>query len=207
MKSRLVIVDVDDVLIDLNKNIKKRINKMGYTDYKVENIKTYDLNKDINVSMLPEKQRSFMDNGLGCPRELILSCYSDVESFYYAPIVKNAYEGLKLLSDKFDVLIHTSSYNMNIIRFKMDLFESKFKNLRLDYNFCCGKEKPAFNNVFAVFEDSIPNIVKYDDETIKLLVDRPQNCELFNNDLLSKVKNINRVENFYTGVQYLLKEC
>ena len=88
MKSRLVIVDVDDVLIDLNKNIEKRINKMGYTDYKVENIKTYDLNKDINVSMLPEKQRSFMGNGLGCPRELILSYYSDVESFYYAPIVK-----------------------------------------------------------------------------------------------------------------------
>ena len=40
MKKELVVVDVDDVLINLNKSVERRVNSLGYLAFKAENIKT-----------------------------------------------------------------------------------------------------------------------------------------------------------------------
>ena len=207
MSKDLVIVDVDDVLINLSKSVERRVNSVGYPAFKAENVKTYDLNKSVDVSMLPESKRKLMDNGLGCPRDLIMRCYNDVKVFENAELEENFYDGLKLLSENFHVLIHTNNFNLEIVRFKIDLFQKYCSNLDLDYNFCVGSDKPAFANVYAVFEDCIGNTIKYSDSCKKILVDKPHNSELFNKESFSVVKNLQRVKNFYEGVEYLLKEC
>lgn len=207
MNKNLVIIDVDDVLIDLNKSVERRINSLGYLAFKAENVKTYDLNKSVDVSMLPESNRKLMDNGLGCPRDLIMRCYNDVKVFENAELEENFYDGLKLLSENFNVLIHTNNFNLEIVRFKIDLFQKYCNNLDLNYNFCVGSDKPAFSDVYAVFEDCIGNTIKYSDSCKKILVDKPHNSELFNKESFSVVKNLQRVKNFYEGVEYLIKEC
>lgn len=206
MSKELVIVDVDDVLLELNASVVDRINKMGYPDLKVENIVSFDLNKSIDVFMLPVSQQGLQDNGLGCPRDLIMQCYSEVESFAHASLTENFYEGLKLLSEEFNTLIHTNNFNLEIAKFKIELFERLCSDLDLNFNFCVGKDKPAFTNVYAVFEDCVGNIVKYSDSCRKILIDRTHNRELFNGKLLSEATNLHRAKNFYDGVEYLLKE-
>ena len=207
MKKELVVVDVDDVLINLNKSVERRVNSLGYLAFKAENIKTYDLNKSVDVSMLLEGKRKLMDNGLGCPRDLIMRCYNDVRVFEDAELVENFYDGLKLLSENFNVLIHTSNFNLDIVRFKISLFQKYCSNLDLSYNFCVGSDKPAFPDAYAVFEDCVGNTIKYSESCKKILVDRPHNSELFNKESFSLVKNLQRVKNFYEGVEYLIKEC
>lgn len=207
MSKDLVIVDVDDVLLDLNKSVARRLRSMGYTFCSEENFVTYDLNKSIDISMLPLNNRNLMSNGLGCPRELILSCYKDVESFKGASLTDNFYKGLKLLSENFNVLVHTNSFSLQIVKFKIDLFERLCSDLDLNFSFCVGDDKPHYEDVFAVFEDCVENLLKYSDDSLKILVDKPHNRELFNHDKLCEVKNLQRVENFYDGVQYLLRRC
>lgn len=205
MNKRLVVVDVDDVLLDLNKSVEKRAQEMGYFDYCSENIKTYSLNKGIDTTLLSENQRNLEDT-LGCPRGLILELYKDLRCFADAKFTPNMRDGLKLLSKNFSTLIYTSSWSFDIARFKLNLFEEICSDLDLSYAFGVGTDKPVFKDVFAVFEDSLPNLLDYDSITKKILVDRPQNCELFNKNLLCQLENLVRVENFYSGVQHLLKE-
>lgn len=205
MDKPLVIVDVDDVLIDLNDSVADYLS-VSYKNFKSSNIVTFDLNKSIDTAKLPPYQRGYTDNGLGCPRSEILSAYTCVDIFRNAKIVNNAYEGLKLLSEHFNVVIHTNNLSLEIAKFKIELLMSISGGLDIAYNICVGKEKPVFENVYAVFEDCVDNIVKYNDDCKKILIDRPHNRELFNGNKLSEAKNITRVENFYSGVQYLLKE-
>lgn len=206
MDKKLVIVDVDDVLIDLNDSVADLLS-IEYKNFNVENIVTFDLNKNIDIKKLTPSHRGYIDNGLGCPRERILSMYTNLYAFENAKITDNAYEGIKLLSEYFDVVVHTNNFSLEIAEFKIKLLRSLFENINISYSICIGKEKPAFENVFAVFEDCIGNIVKYSDSCRKILIDRPHNREVFNGKSLSEAKNLVRVENFYTGVELLLKEA
>lgn len=205
MDKQLVIVDVDDVLINLNDSVADYLS-VSYKNFKSSNIVTFDLNKSIDTAKLPPYQRGYIDNGLGCPRSKILSAYTCVDIFRNAKIANNVYEGLKLLSEHFNVVIHTNNFSLEIAQFKIELLMSISDGLDIAYSICVGKEKPVFENVYAVFEDCVDNIVKYSDDCKKILIDRPHNRELFNGNKLSEAKNITRVENFYSGVQYLLKE-
>lgn len=204
MSKKLVIIDMDDVLINVNKSVEKVIREMGYTNYSVDNIKTYDLNKSIDVRLLPDSIKDLEDNGLGCPRGLILELYKDLKSFVNADMVYKMVDGLTLLSSKFPTLIYTSSWSYDVVRYKLNFFEDLCSNLDLSYTFGVGLFKPAFKDVYAVFEDSLPNLQGYDSDVIKVLVNRPQNCELFNKELILSLDNLVRVENFYSGVEYLI---
>ena len=104
MDKQLVIVDVDDVLINLNDSVADYLS-VSYKNFKSSNIVTFDLNKSIDTAKLPSYQRGYIDNGLGCPRSEILSAYTYVDIFRNAKIVNNAYEGLKLLSEHFNIEI------------------------------------------------------------------------------------------------------
>lgn len=205
-KKPRVIIDVDDVLLELNPHVAEQVRQMGYLDFRVENILTYDLNKSLNKSCLPRHQRSLMDNGLGCPRDLILSLYRDPNIFKTVPLTCGFHKGLKLLTEKFEVVINSNNFSIDIVEEKLKLFKHFCKDLDLQYNFCISNDKPLFNNVYAVFEDSIGNLKIYPDGCIKLLVDRPQNQELYNGELLIEIKNLYRVDSFYAGVKKLIEE-
>lgn len=205
-KKPRVIIDVDDVLLELNLHVAEQVRQMGYPDFRVENILTYDLNKSLDNSCLPRHQMSLMDNGLGCPRDLILSLYRDPNIFKTVPLTCRFEEGLKLLTENFEVIINSNNFTLDIIEEKLKLFKHFCKDLDLQYNFCISSDKPLFNEVYAVFEDNIENLKLYSDDCIKLLVDRPQNQELYNRELLNEIKNLHRVENFYAGVKKLAEE-
>lgn len=205
-KKPRVIIDVDDVLLELNLHVAEQVRQMGYPDFQVENILTYDLNKTLDKSCLPEHQRDLMDNGLGCSRDLILSLYRDPNIFKTVPLTCRFEEGLKLLTEIFEVIINSNNFTLDIIEEKLKLFKHFCKDLDLQYNFCVSSDKPLFNDVYAVFEDNIENLKLYSDDCIKLLVDRPQNQERYNGKLLVGIKNLYRVDSFYAGVKKLVEE-
>lgn len=204
-KTKLVVVDVDDVLIDLNDSVADMLS-LNYKDFKSSNVVTFDLNKNISVEELPDYQKGFMANGLGCPRNVILNAYTCLDVFKNAKLTYKVREGLKLLSENFHTIIHTNNFSLEIAAFKIDLLKNLCSDLVMDYNICVGNNKPVFDNVYAVFEDCVGNIAKYSDDCKKYLINRPHNREVFNREALSIVKNLRRVENFYTGVKELVQE-
>ena len=201
-----VVVDVDDVLIDLNKSVEKKLQRKGYKDFSVNNIYTYDLNKSIDITQLPPSKQELVDNGLGCYRGYILDCYRDVDVFNTACICKNAINGMKVLASNFNVIINSLSCTSSICSYKLSLYDRYFNYPNVGCNLMVGVSKPIFSEAFAVFDDSIEELLRYSDNTIKILVDRPQNRELFNKNKLSQCKNLVRVKNFYNGVQFLVEK-
>ena len=204
MKS--IIVDMDDVLIDLNGQVEKEVQAMGYSDFKVENILTYDLNKSIIHENLPIHQKLLQDHGLGCPREVIIEKYGDINVFKKCcDISYDNMKALKKLSEKYNVVIHTLSFNSDILFHKAEYLTSVLRDFKIAYSFALGSIKLGYNgDVIAVFEDCLENLTCYNDTTKKLLIDKPYNRDVYNSHLLSELSNIERVRSFSDGVKLLL---
>lgn len=203
----LVVVDIDDVLINLNESVQELLNKWGYEDFSVDNIYTYDLNKSIDISKLPVEKQKLSDNGLGCPRERILNCYSDSTAFIYASCTENMVKGMKLLSKHFDVVLNSTCSSPLTASTKADFYREYFGTIyNVTLNLSVRRIKPVFDDCYAVFDDCVEELVRYPSETKKFIVNRPQNRDLFYKTLISQQSNIKRCENFYDGVKKLVEE-
>lgn len=206
MGKKLVLVDMDDVLINLNETAVVSLNEKGYSELSLDNIVTFSLNKDIDVSMLPQEKQKIPYNGLGCPREALLQEYSDYKLFEVSSFYEGVYDAMRRLCEKFNVCIHTHCFNNAIAVVKIEKLDSMFSGLDLIVNLCIGRQKLSFSEPYAVFEDCAENLVKYDSSCRKFLLDKPWNCELFNSELLSGIDNMTRVKNFVEGVNLFLSE-
>lgn len=197
-----IVVDVDDVILELNKSVEMMIQHMGYPNFRMENILTYDLNSGVSVEDLSEMQRNLMDNGLGCPRNLILQCYSNLFAFQNAKISENAILALKMLSEKNEVLIQTVSYSLPIASFKVSMFERL--NLPLKYEFCIGTDKKVHEDADWVIDDSLEVLSGYS-KCNKIVIDKPYNRERFNARLIKGQSNLIRVSSLYESCCYILR--
>lgn len=207
MSKKTVLVDMDDVLINLNEATVNYLNGIGFTNLKLENIVVFRLNDGIDTSKLPSSQKGLCYNGLGCPRDIILEAYKNDEIFRQTKFYDGVYEGMKKLCDNFNVIIHTHSLSNEVARFKIDALESMFSDLDITINLCIGRQKPSFQHPYAVFEDCLENLSKYNDSICeKILIDKPWNRELFNGKLISSLHFLHRVNSFSEGVEYLLSK-
>lgn len=207
MSKKTVLVDMDDVLINLNETTVNYLNSVGFTKLRLENFVVFKLNDGIDVSKLPNSQRNLCYNGLGCPRDIILEAYKSDSVFKLTKFYDGVYESMKKLCDNFNVIIHTHSLSSDVAKFKIDLLESMFSDLDITINLCVGRYKPPIQQPYAVFEDCLENLLKYNDSVCeKILIDKPWNRELFNSELISSLNYLHRVNNFTEGVEYLLSK-
>lgn len=180
-----VVVDCDDVLLLLNESVEEYL-KFQYPNYSISKIHNFALDGDI-----------------GCPKSEVLKAYGNVLVFTHADLTFKLYAGLKLLCDKYDVIISTNNLNLDIIKFKIDLFQKILGDLQLTYWFSC-KKKSVCQEAYAVFEDCLENMLEYSPSSIKILIDKPYNQEAYNGVVIKQLNNLCRCKNFYAGVQYLL---
>lgn len=157
-----IVYDMDDVLNNLNNEVYSTLG----IPHLLNKQKRYIVTE--NTEILTKEQM-----------EAILKLYGDKGLFERLKPVRGIERILnieKLLPNKAFVHIHSTSFNADIIDVKRQFIKDNipgFSNDRI--NLLLGKDKEAFKNADIVIEDSLENLLNYDDSTIKILKNKSYN--------------------------------
>ena len=168
-------IDMDDVLLGTNLSLERKLHKLGYTDFKLENVKTYDFNKSLD--------KSDFDIDLGVPINVIMEQYRDIEVFRQAKFDEDALRLMKEMcrTGRYRFIVHTLSFTEEIDNFKSDYINNYFKLYsNVWFMGVNNKDKQALKNVDIVIEDCHLNLRDCSEGTVCYLVDKPYNQLKYN---------------------------
>lgn len=153
-----IVYDMDDVLINLNNTVCDMLK------IPLSTITLYEIKKCPFLSD-DEKER-------------MLKAYARVETFQLARFNPGATRicGVQA-SGEAEVFIHSTSLTQEIADLKYQRLTSTIPGLKgTNINLVSGThEKPVFVGTDIIVEDSLENMLKYPETTIKILVDMPYN--------------------------------
>lgn len=181
-----VLIDVDEVICDTT--FLYYMNEFLNTNYKLDDFDTYYLDE-----IIPDNKK-----------EAFYDFYISHDVYEKANLLEGAYEGLKILNDKFDVYLYSSCIMFNREKESGKLFADK-------YNFIINKLpfiKPE-NIVFTNTKNMMVGDIQIDDRmknllgptTTKILFTAYHNKNISDEEL--KQKNIHRVNNWKELVSFL----
>lgn len=222
--SKIVVLDVDDVIYDLNGEVEKLVNK-DYPNFSFKNARTYSLNSDLTDEQKEEEGIPLDDpwNGLGAPKSCIMNNYASVEPYRRAKLFDISKLGE--LCRKCTVIFHTAGMNVDVCKFKVAKLNSLLNNLGVK---ACVSVQLTGSMVFVhvaegddeavkergfvpkpalvcdyVVEDSIENLKEYKN-CVRLLVDKPYNKSRFYSG--SSHYYSTRVSSLNEAIEFILNE-
>ncbi len=221
-----IIIDMDGVLNNLNATMCKALNFSDYLSQGTTNIRTnnnisvsriltYNYNKDLDSSLVPEDIALSFKSGeyyLNAYRSDILKLFEDKRVFIKAGLLfKDEVKKLLLeLSSSANIIIHTLSFTDEISKYKQKLLTNAFGDVpNIKILTLSGGDKDSLDcDVDFVIEDCLGNLVKYSsDSNCKLiLINTTYNQELYNSQYqeLFSNKNLLRVSNCKDALQYVI---
>lgn len=163
-EQKQIVIDVDGVLLDIHKEMEHIMQKKGYTNFYMQNVRTYDLNKSC-----PEYE-------LGAPRDLIM------EEFHKTPVFDNAkwdMDAIRMINNLADtglchIIIYSASFTENIKRCKEKMLITMLHKNNIELKLV-GAEKQPILTADAVIEDCIDNLYPYPATTQCYLINKPYN--------------------------------
>lgn len=201
-----VVFDADDVIFNCNGVLEELLKKRS-PSYSLSQLKTYDFNKSLSDKDKLSLGISLEDktNGLGVERSYIMDMITSTELFRREQPIGDVGVGLRDLSQKCDVSIHTSASSVDVINFKVKqinrfieenqiegtlvfsltndvrkeskcLAQNGLRSIEFTRKF--GKKQVLDCDV--VIEDCLENLYDLSPSTYKVLVDMPYNQEEYN---------------------------
>lgn len=153
-----IVYDMDDVLINLNNTVCDMLKIPLST-----------------VTLYEIKKCPFLSDD---EKERMLKAYAQVETFQLARFNPGATRICDVqASGEAEVFIHSTSLTQEIADLKYQRLTSTIPGLKgTNINLVSGThKKPEFVGADTIVEDSLENILKYPETTIKILVDMPYN--------------------------------
>lgn len=198
MGKKSILFDLDGVLVDLHSELENRLHKMGYTEFSMMRVLTYDFNKSLEAApeFLKESNIPNYEYYINAPRNVIFDLLGDITLFENAKLHNNIVEDLIELSKHYDIGFHSFALNTTIANQKANLINSCFSGL-FKYNLILstGVKKSAILGYDYIVEDNIFDLTDYAKFTTSelFIIDKPYNQEKFNksNDaVFNKAKRV-----------------
>lgn len=221
---RIVVLDVDDVIYDLNGEVE-RVVSQKYPKFSFQNARTYNLNSTLTDEEKTSEGISLEDswNGLGAPKSCIMNQYASVESYRNARLYD--IPRLSELCRKCTVIFHTAGLTTDVCKFKIAKLNSLLNMLGVSacvsvqltgevvlVHVAEGDEEAVKERDFVakpalvcdyVVEDCIENLKGYSG-CVRLLVDKPYNQPKFYKHLEDAYSV--RVSSVNEAIDFILNE-
>ena len=208
-----IVFDLDGTLVDTHKALESLV-KDENPNFSVERILTYDFNKSLDFSKAPQwfldtmeyEKLGHRNYGLNVERKVLINLLSDLRLFRKAELFDSVHDTLPSIAEYYEIIFHSFAYTREIANYKSVIIDSYFKN-KFDYTMITsiGIKKPCILNADFVVEDNLFDLEGYIGSGTKLLlIDRPYNQELYNQDLSSVFENSLRLKNIEKCFDYLL---
>ncbi len=170
-----VVYDLDGVLNQLNEFIFSQLGiaqKLGIKHYNLYDNTDILTGRDINN---------------------IISMYHNAETFRMAPPVVGAdriKNVIKYWPSRVNVIIHSLCYNHRIKSVKMKWIKNNLEIHNSSMRLEVGSSKGTIKNATIVVEDSLDQLLKYDENTVKILIDKTYNRYYAGEDIV-RVNSLN----------------
>lgn len=172
-----IVYDIDDVINELNEYV---FNKAGIYN-KFKDIKYYDIEENTHILTQDEMDK-------------LNTLYEDTLSYKLAKLADGAKDILEIekLNNRVRVYLYSVCPSKEIAEVKIEYLKKYIP--RIDINRCIfiyNNNKEALDNTFIVIDDKLENLVRYRDNVIKVLIDKPYN----RHGDIKCIKNMYRVSN------------
>lgn len=215
MSKPVVMLDLDGTIIDLHKPFVERVHKMGFNDFSMDRVLTYDFNKTLPESLAPAwlKESAKASVGsyyLNADRAMLFNEFDDVTLFEDADFFDGVVDAVVELSKYAKVVFHSFAFKPSIAQQKIDVINKTFTDV-IPYGIITSvtDSKPILLNFDYVVEDNAHDLVGYNNFTQSklVLIDKPYNSEEFNPSLSSLFLKAHRCENPIKSLEYVISEC
>lgn len=222
---KTVVLDVDDVLYGLNEAVEKLVVEK-YPDFSFSKVHTYNFNKSLSDE---EKSVAGICNtdawdGLGAPREYIMSLYGLVKPFRESKLYD--IPRLAELFIKCNVVLHTSGLSVDVCKFKLGQLNNLLDNLGVVGDVSVqlvgsmihisvgGEKQGVVDRHFVskpvvvcdyVVEDCLENLRGYSNCKM-FLVDKPWNNPIYNSSCFDVMSKAVRVSDINKAIDIILDE-
>lgn len=182
---KVVLIDMDGVIVDLLGQWLNYINKTFQTDYKTEDCTDWDMRKNVN-----DKYHDYVWGML------------DIDGFYETPNpIEGAIRTIKRLNETYDVYIVTHQWTRTAYSEKYKWLEKHLPFLSSDQYVFTGAKYLVQGDY--LIEDNISNLYKWiehGDADIKgILFDQPYNQDVKSSDDIERVYSWSNIESVLLG--------
>lgn len=197
MKKKVCVFDMDGVISNTHYALEKELKK-EYPNFSMNNVFTYSFNQD-----LTKREQEL----LGVPVDIIFKEFKKNTVFEQAELAPFFLDFIEKNKDKYEFIIHSLAFSNEVAKTKKIWLQEKLGD-KIDYFkdiiIVVGNNKPALENVDYIFEDSLKQLTKYNEEypnTKLILYDMPFNRPKFNTSYKEVLDKCKRIYNFNINLE------
>lgn len=186
------VFDMDGVIAETHYALENKI-KQKYPKFSLNNVHTYNFNKELG--------KEYIDL-LQVPTEEIFKEFRNKEIFEEAKIAPYFIDFIENNKDKYNFVIHSLAFSDKVAQSKK-IWLQKQLGSKLNYFsniiIVIGNNKPALDNVDYIFEDSLKQLQKYNENypnTKLILYDMPFNQKDYNKEYENVLEKCIRIKSF-----------